>query len=689
MGEVRVVTEAQLGAFRKEELSPGALLAALDREVQVLFRIPVGVGKTRAAIGLLCDPATYEAFDLVLYAAPSWAILEEVEAGLVAGGAPARRTLKPRPAERCGSLDTVWAQFEKQGCGAHARATLCEQRCPMRADCDWPNQMSGLAGTRLVLTTEQRLAATRTLTLSVFELTGTTRPMIVLDEAQTLDADYEVVLTWEALEQCRDVLVGLETAGGLAWQHARCQTLEGLERLLSSTTVIADVDADTFPRTLHDNAAAIQGMGLARFGDTYQYIGRQLVHLAYSRHDERAVLPEGIRFIARPYLNRHLLLLSAHHDPWYVAHRLGSTRIASPFEDVRVRHTGTRVLNLTDSAGASKWFGSNHVRILDAFAVIVAHNIAEGRSTLLISRKKSKALVATYLEQRLRGWGLDARLLVDEGARLAGAPDPLVIPVVHYGILGVNAYERYDSVLCVNSYYVSDKVLTKQLTQFEPRSFQVGVTICRDRAGHRVAQVEAPELDVAGQVELANIYLRKLEVDPVVQAIGRVRPLTNPRLVVAFHAASLDRDLGPVQEVRTLSELLDALGLPSARQLDRHVQAEALSLLVAQGMTVVDAGHALGLKRRTTFRRRRTRVSDPRVAAIVGTKGLQQAIQALTRSAISHGGDPAMGSDTPDHGQGEGLDRASRPTKSAIFHREDFYMDFGTREGAPSWEVTP
>ena len=49
--------------------------------------------------------------------------------------------------------------------------------------------------------------------------------------------------------------------------------------------------------------------------------------------------------------------------------------------------------------------------------------------------------------------------------------------------------------------------------------------------------------------------LRKLEVDPVIQAAGRVRFLTRPREVVFFQMDDLARDLGDVREVSCLADL--------------------------------------------------------------------------------------------------------------------------------------
>jgi carbon-monoxide dehydrogenase large subunit len=94
--------------------------------------------------------------------------------------------------------------------------------------------------------------------------------------------------------------------------------------------------------------------------------------------------PDGtIRFIARPYLGCHVLILSAHLRARYVAHRLGLDRIESPFEDVIVRHGDT--LGAPQSIGT---FGSRS-------AGLGGNALAQAAAEV---REKGRRLAARLLE---------------------------------------------------------------------------------------------------------------------------------------------------------------------------------------------------------------------------------------------------------------------------------------------------
>ena len=113
----------------------------------------------------------------------------------------------------------------------------------------------------------------------------------------------------------------------------------------------------------------------------------------------------------------------------------------------------------------------------------------------------------------------------------------------------------------------------------------------------------SPDID---HTALGNLYLRKLEVDPVIQAAGRVRFLTKPREVIFFQMHELGRDVGDCTDVRSLNVLRETLELPSAKELDVTIQASQAQKLIDKGLTVEQAATQLGVSRRTLFRRLRS-----------------------------------------------------------------------------------
>jgi hypothetical protein len=299
-----------------------------------------------------------------------------------------------------------------------------------------------------------------------------------------------------------------------------------------------------------------------------------------------------------------VLLLSAHLTGAYAGHRLGQGPVASPFEDVRFVHTGTRVINVRNRCGADRHFHANRERILDTFAVLIARNVLEGRTTLVVSKKRSKKLCADYLTNRLAAWGVEVRFVLD-GDPLPPSPDPRIIPIIHFGVLGVNNYTEYQTGYCLNSYYIRASELNRTVQEFEPKHFRTELEIVTTPDRRREVRVATTEVTDAEREWLGEVYLRKLEVDPVIQAAGRVRFLTKPREVVFFQMNDLEHDLGPIREVCSLSELRDVLGVPSARDLDDAADGCRAAELMAEGKTAAEAAQIMGFSRETLFRRLR------------------------------------------------------------------------------------
>lgn len=163
----QVITEHDLGAFRRDRLAPEALLQIAQRHVRALVRLAVGVGKSQAADNLLESPALHEQFDFVIYAAPTWSILRErrIVRGAASSPVPWMKLL-PRPKERCGDFADPWSHFEARGCSTYAKAVLCRQ-CqkidPGPEPCQWPTQFGRIKDHRLLFCTEQQLVFNRAL----------------------------------------------------------------------------------------------------------------------------------------------------------------------------------------------------------------------------------------------------------------------------------------------------------------------------------------------------------------------------------------------------------------------------------------------------------------------------------------------------------------------------------------------
>lgn len=577
----------------RARLLPPVLLDAVARERHLLVAVPVGVGKSHAADRILCDPATYEHYDLVVYVAPLWSIIRE--RAIVKGVEPSHvpfQVLEARPRDRCGPLDPRWSRLEASGCAAHAKATLCST-CPSRDGCTWPDRLKKetLADTRLLFLTDANLNLNRQLIPFLAAQTEAERVLLILDEARLIDGAFELVIPRVLLPLfARAVTDAIEPAAAEPYVCA-------LDNLAHASTDDLAVPGWVFPFTINLKAQAIQAAGISRFGSRFGYLGYLLSSFASSRLDERWRDEHGdIHFVVRPYLAADTLILSAHMRAGYVAHRLGVAQLASPFEGVRLLHSGTRIINLKSRLGAKRYFRKNAPQLLDFFAALIARNVAARRTTVLVSCKDFKALCAKELVARLAELGHAVRFVTGDYGEL-GPPDPLVVPIIHYGMAGVNDFIGYESCYCLNSFYVPIQTALDPMQEGEPEPFKLPLAVETTPHGYRRAVLASPTPRETDLAEVAELYRRKMEADTVLQAVGRVRYTTHPREVVLFQMDDFTDELGEVVELESLAAAYRAFGVPRLKALRNTKLRAQLLALVRAGLSRREAARRLGINR--------------------------------------------------------------------------------------------
>jgi hypothetical protein len=202
-------TGPEFAELRAKHLAPDRLLELVRGDRIVLVTLPIGAGKSHAADQLLGSELTYQQFDVVVYAAPTWRILNE--RAIVRGTAPCPvrwELMRPRPAKRCGpSRDAALAAFEGASCTAFGKQTVCGS-CPertKRSPCTWPTRFERLRDARLIFCTEQQLVVNRSLLAFIKMMTGAERILLVMDEAKLLDVDFETTVSAENIKRFRDI----------------------------------------------------------------------------------------------------------------------------------------------------------------------------------------------------------------------------------------------------------------------------------------------------------------------------------------------------------------------------------------------------------------------------------------------------------------------------------------------------
>jgi hypothetical protein len=610
--KIEVVDEVGLDAFRADRLQPRFWLDELAKHERVLGNIAVGVGKSYAADLLLNCPETYEQYDVVIYVAPELNIINE--RAIVNGQSISLvpfKNLNSRPSVRCGALGSEWAEYERQGCSAYAKANLCA-KCPHFSDiqnpCKWPYQLATdhLKDVKLFFLTDQRLAETRTLIPFLKKATGAQRMLLILDEAKCLDVTHKVVLSFSELRNFHDAVKathGISPKLKQVW-------LTGITTLLAANEGLHD-DGWAFPKGMQE-AASIEGTGIRLFGKKFRYLGYDIGYFACSRTHERWRDSQGIHFISRPMLSADTLVLGAHLKTPYVAHRMGIDTIHSPFDNIRFSHSGTRFYNIKNGAGMASLFSSkeNMPRIIEFFAALIARNIAAGKTTALVSRNKFTQSCAKMLRERLLSIGLDVDFIC-EGFDGLGPPDPRVIPILHYGMLGTNTFIGYETCYCLNSYYRSNDDIINALQENLPDPDKIALCIKQDPQKYRRMIIDDPKHSYSGLDRLGDQYIAKLEADVVLQVVGRVRPFTYPREVIIFQLHDLRSELPGLVEFTSLAEAYVHFGVPHLFEFQKAVTVAQLKERKSGGVSVTKAARAMGISRSTAYRRLKESSQNP------------------------------------------------------------------------------
>ena len=182
---------------------------------------------------------------------------------------------------------------------------------------------------------------------------------------------------------------------------------------------------------------------------------------------------------------------------------------------------------------------------------------------------------------------------------LPDAPTVDVVPYLHYGAIGLNALEGYDSIIFVHGYYIPDAMLAEAVFPHLPPSQRPVPRISTHGGRRRVTWTGT--ISVEDQ-RLAEVFLFRLEADPALQAFGRVRFTVSPRTVVMSIQHHLPSRLGRVTTVPTLTAARVALGLRSTTDERFQREIQHLQPLLAQGQTLTAAAQSLDIAPRTAKR---------------------------------------------------------------------------------------
>ena len=599
---VVVSGDKALVEFRQGLTGPYAFEQLDQAGGRLLIQLPVGVGKSQWLTRIIehntgPDPR----YDLVIVLFPRWDILQEVEAKLPLGLDYV--VLRPRPRRQCGALNQEWQGYEQAGCGLLGRKNLCGQ-CPRRRTCYWPKQYGkALKGVRLILTVQHHIELDPQFIRRLQHNTGAQKPLVLLDESALLLKDREQVIKQPDLYQ---FIAAIEQAGGDAGGKIMHKWINFTQ--LAATAPTGDLQGGRWrsPFVAPAWAVAVQDAGREQFGNSFQFIGFDLQHFAWSDPASRERLPNGnLRFAVPPNLGKEFVIFSGSCAKELVRYRLDPNHrwpdISSPFENIEFSHPGTRWFNISSMTGAACYFKQNASSILDFFAAKIAKNIGQGKRTLLIAKKRFRSSCAAYLTKKLQELGINVRIVTGNWDRV-NLDDPCTLPLINYGISGVNRFQEFDAAYCLTGYYINAAILSKTVHDIDASSDRFPITIrTSGRPACRRALVKLPDDRATILPNIAQGVLDQLESDAVVQAVGRVRPFTRPREIITCHAGQLPG----VQYTLNFDNLRAAreyFGISTARAARRDSRIEQAKQLKKAQFSVVQIAGYLNLHPKTIRR---------------------------------------------------------------------------------------
>lgn len=596
MKALPIITEQTLDRFRAEFLSPETLFRKIPTDGRALLvDAPPGVGKTKAAHGLI-PVALRQGYDLVVYVAPTRALLTELaESPGFPGLSSVTLILEPRPRTRCGSLDANWVELEHSGCAGLAKLTLC-QSCPHLEHCGWVDQMDRITpDTRLVVLTEQYLSINPSFLKSILSRTNATNPLVILDEASFLTqnqtrkvsiSDLRVFKATLAVVAGNDTSVEPDLSGIIRDIDTLLETLESPEEW---------PEFDSY--TLDSCSIDIQTAGVSLYGAEFKNISQDLSLLSRLRIESRWLKDGEIHYQNLVDTRKMAVVIFSPYLPIpVVEERLGRDAVLA-FEPHIFRHSESRFINILDPIGSLRTLSqeTHFGRTCDFFGALLLKLHSERRRSVIVAKKSLVPKIISHLEELFGSLGVNVKVVSD-----LSKIDPLSLDcvVINYGILGVNSLQGYDAIFCIGGYYAREDLILETYWQLVPHDERQDLSIS-SADGRRKIVPKLPGLGRRYHARRAQVTLEMLERRVVLQAIGRVRPLTTPALVVLFQREDFSDVLGEVEVITTLAQARKLWGVPTRAEMRTGALAQELRLLTGEGRSIRTLAKDLAVSKST------------------------------------------------------------------------------------------
>ncbi len=596
-----IKTIKRLGAFRKKFAGGSWLLSLIVTFSRLLINWQIGVGKSHALDNLVDAALASGIYDSVVVLAPTHQILRERRHYKNPPANIKVVKLKGRPWKKCGPLDADWKSLEQRGMANLGRDEICYNLCQKSSTCSWPQQFTknNLQGANLIYAPQAYLENSPFFIDMLKDLSGAKKRILVLLDENNF-AMKNTRRRVEKVDIVRFLAVLKKVNGKYRSKPVYIRLLRLTKRLTTCKTKDLRVKGWKFPKIGKKLTYSIQKIGDRIYGDEFNYILWDLQHFHLSRFTSREVTKSGaIEFSITPYIDHDFVVFSGTAEPEFLEYRLDCGELHNPYENYKFLHKSTTWFNIASNLGTRSYFRSNSQQILDFFAQLAVERIKAGKKVLFVAKKRFIPLCIKEMNERFAEFGLSYKVVHINSSTSQKKIKKLlkqnIVPIINYGVSGVNYFEKYHCAYCLTGYYVNEEIVNTILQDIYAEDYTIPIQITtRGIPRRRTASVVNFKDRFYSIQQLAPVALRHMEMDVVLQAVGRVRPYTMPREVITFQCSDHPQ-IDYTAEFNCIEDARNYFGIANRRQLQKTLNIERIRMAKENGMSQRAAAKHLNL----------------------------------------------------------------------------------------------
>jgi hypothetical protein len=422
---------------------------------------------------------------------------------------------------------------------------------------------------------------------------GSRRSLVILDEALFTTTAVVRRFTRNDLQGFRSALAetrqkGIPDPGVEAW-------LEGIDFLLDREVELAALRR-FWSNRLNRSVLAAQMAGHQAFGSAFRYLATELELLNSAVTTGQWRDGDTFEIVVRvDTTGCDVVIMAPYLDPEIVEERL-SRPVIKLFSNLVFRHSESRIINIADPIGTATTLAqpAHFNRVVDFFLALILRNIAQGRRTVLVTRKKFLNRVKARVEQVSAIIGRPLTCGLASSGKPFERCGPAEIALINYGIVGVNSLESFDALYCIGGYYARADHLNAVYQQTLPPDSRMPIGVRMENRRRQVYAADG-EFNTRFHAKRASATHRMLERRVVLQAIGRVRPFTTRAEVILFQCDDLSPELGSIEEFGSLAQARRQLQVPTLAQLKRTARGETVRARQDSGESLRTIAADLGI----------------------------------------------------------------------------------------------